>query len=230
MTSSVHHLPRAIPTLPTLVPAPTPAPTPGNAVANPKPNLKTALADKRNLITLGEALSQLARQLGADATAPVILAALKSTSMLLDPDSYPPQDAGRHVTLEAFIHSLGLPLPDRHFALDGLSDAVIGRGQVHPLGNLGGALSWPVPLSTDQQQRVRRIAMSHVDPHGQQPQVMQTQGLLLEFLRLRTPLPAGLLNDPAKALEALISSPEGQLLGETLRETLQGVATDSSTM
>ncbi|WP_161548024.1 hypothetical protein [Pseudomonas sp. Q1] len=230
MTSSVHHLPRAIPTLPTLVPAPTPAPTPGNAVANPKPNLKTALADKRNLITLGEALSQLARQLGADATAPVILAALKSTSMLLDPDSHPPQDAGRHITLEAFILSLGLPLPDRHFALDGLSDAVIGRGQVHPLGNLGGALSWPVPLSADQQQRVRRIAMSHVDPHGQQPQVMQTQGLLLEFLRLRTPLPAGLLNDPAKALEALISSPEGQLLGETLRETLQGVATDSSTM
>ncbi|TFF14388.1 hypothetical protein EXW72_04740 [Pseudomonas sp. BCA14] len=230
MTTSVQRLSRATPTLPTPVPDNTLAPIPSNAAVKIKPNLKTDLADKQNLLTLGDALSQLARRLGADATAPMIVAALKTTSMAIDPDSRYPHDAGRQATLEDFIGSLGLPLPDSHFALNGLSDAVIDRGQVHPLGNLGGALSWPVPLSADEQRRVRLITMSHVDPHGQQPQVMQTKGLLLEFLRLRTPLPAGVLNNPAKALEALISSPEGQLLGETLQKTMQGVATDSSTM
>ncbi|OIN46288.1 hypothetical protein BLL37_15595 [Pseudomonas azotoformans] len=195
-----------------------------------KPDLKSALADKHNLITLGVALNKLAKQLGADTSAPAVLAALKTTSMVIHPDTRYAQDAGGRVALETFINNLGLPPPDSHFALTGLAAAVTDRGQVHPLGNMTGALSWLVPPSADDKRRIRLITMSHGDPQGQYPLVMQTNGLLLEFLRSRTALPAGALKDPATARDALLSSPEGQLLGETLQKTMRGVATDSSTM
>ena len=230
MAISVQPRPRVTPTPPPLM-TDNPYTSTSTAVANSKkPDLKSALADKQNLITLGIALNKLAKQLGENASAPAILAALNATSMVIHPDTRSPQDAGNRVPLEAFISSLGLPLPDSHFALTGLATAVTDRGQVHPLGNMTGALSWLVPPSADDKRRIRLITMNHGDPHGQYPLVMQTNGLLLEFLRSRTALPAGALKDPATARDALLSSPEGQLLGETLQKTMRGVATDSSTM
>lgn len=96
------------------------------------------------------------------------------------------------------------------------------------LGNLGGALSWPIPLDTDEQRRLRLITMNHEHPLGDQPLVMQTQGGVLEFLRYRQPLPVSAQDDPAKMLEALVGSPQGQRMGKALQQRMQGIDSDSS--
>lgn len=191
---------------------------------------KQALADKINLSMLGRKLDEVAKRLGADATPQTMLAALKTTPMAIHPDSLYYAGAGGNATLESFISSLGLYVPTDPFALTSLSDAVIARSQEHPLGNQGGALSWPVPLSADEQRRLKLMTMNYADPLGNKAMVMQTKGLLLEFLRHRTPLSPDVLKDPANALNGLISSPEAQLMGKALQEQMQGVATDSSGM
>lgn len=96
------------------------------------------------------------------------------------------------------------------------------------LGNLGGALSWPIPLSADEQRRLRLITMNHEHPLGDQPLVMQTKGGVLEFLRYRQPLPASAQNDPAKIIEALVRSPQGQRMGKALQQRMQGIDNESS--
>ncbi|WP_236479329.1 SET domain-containing protein, partial [Pseudomonas sp. PA-4-8C] len=96
------------------------------------------------------------------------------------------------------------------------------------LGNLGGALSWSVPLSADEQRRLRLITLNHAHHLGDQPLVMQTKGGVLEFLRYRQPLPAEVGSDPVKILEALLNSPQGQRMGKTLQQTMQGIDSDSS--
>lgn len=96
------------------------------------------------------------------------------------------------------------------------------------MGNLGGALSWPAPLSADEQRRLRLITMNHEHHLGDQPLVMQTKGGVLEFLRYGQPLPASAQNDPAKMLEALVTCPQGQRMGKALQQRMQGIDSDSS--
>ncbi|WP_330210186.1 SET domain-containing protein-lysine N-methyltransferase [Pseudomonas sp. AM4(2022)] len=107
-------------------------------------------------------------------------------------------------------------------------DVPLPSSPVPPLGNLGGALSWPMPLNADEQRRLRLITMSHAHHLGDQPLVMQTKGGVLEFLRYRQPLPASVQNDPAKMLEALVRSPQGQLMGKALQQRMQGIDSESS--
>lgn len=103
-----------------------------------------------------------------------------------------------------------------------------GLSALPPLGDLGGALSWPTPLTADERRRLRLITMNHAHHLGDQPLVMQTRGGVLEFLRYRQPLPASAQNDPAKMLAALVSSPQGQLMGKALQQRMQGIDSESS--
>ncbi len=89
-------------------------------------------------------------------------------------------------------------------------------------------MSWPIPLSADERRRLRLITMNHAHHLGDQPLVMQTKGGVLEFLRYCRPLPASVGNDPAKMLEALVRSPQGQLMGKALQQRMQGIESDSS--
>ena len=98
----------------------------------------------------------------------------------------------------------------------------------HPLGNLGGALSWPIPLNTDEQRLLRLLTLNHQHTLGDQPLVMQTRGGVLEFLRYRQPLPADVGDDPARMLEALVRNPQAQRMGKALQQSMQGLDSDSS--
>lgn len=191
-------------------------------------NLNEQLGNKHNLKTLGDALALIAQRLGQDAPAHEVLAALKATPMDIHPDSENYAVTGPRTTLEAFIKSMGLPLPDSHFKVSGLSVAVIDRAQVHPLGNLEGALGWPVPMSADDQQRLRNLALNYAGVPDQ-PTVNQTRGLL-EALREQTTLSPEVLADPVKTLNALVSSAQAQALGKHLQERMEHVATQSSAM
>lgn len=210
-----------------------PAPTvqaPGSPTIARPFTFKQELGNKHNLKTLGQALAQIAARLGPDASPTAVLMALQNTPMAIHPDSADFADLGANATLESFINRLGVLMPYNHFSLGGLTDSVINRSQEHPLGNLGGALSWPQPPTADEQRRLRLITMNYAEPTGDKPLVMQTKGLLLEFLRQRTSLPTGDLGDPVAALNALINSPEAQQMGKALQERMQGVATDNSAM
>ncbi|WP_339538845.1 SET domain-containing protein-lysine N-methyltransferase [Pseudomonas sp. RA_15y_Pfl2_54] len=126
--------------------------------------------------------------------------------------------------------SLTQPLPPDEpegiEALPAVTDSTIEP----PLGNWGGALSWPIPLNPDEQRRLRLITMNHAHHLGDQPLVMQTQGGALEFLRYRCPLPDNIANDPARILEILIGSAQGQLMGNALQRRMQGIDSESSAM
>jgi len=192
-------------------------------------DLNEQLGNRQNLNTLGDALVGIAERLGKDAPAHDVLAALKATSMEVHPDSAARAVMGARTTLESFIKSLGLPLPNSHFGISGLSVAVLDRAQIHPLGNLEGALGWPVPMSADDQQRLHNLALNYATAPDQ-PTVKQTPGSLLAYLREQTTLAPDVLGDPVKTLNALVSSPAAQQLGKSLQEGMQHVATDSSAM
>lgn len=233
---------RALPTVSTVIPFPEKAQAPDTPKtqsdpvqpdSSPAPARKTGwaaqLADKENLKSLGQKLQQIAAKLGKEATPQTVLAALGSTPLDINPGSSYAEQAGSSVTLESFITKfLGLPLPSSHFHLTGLYASVTHQSMEHPLGDLGGALSWPVPLSADEQQRLRTITMNQAHALGDQPLVMQTKGGVLEFLRYQHPIAAGLQDDPAKILEALLSTPQAQLMGKDLQERMQGVASNTS--
>ncbi|QZP18658.1 membrane-targeted effector domain-containing toxin [Pseudomonas sp. DR208] len=190
-------------------------------------DFKQQLADQQNFRTLARKLTELAAQLGEAVTPQAVLAALKSTPMVVAPGSSSFEELGR-TTLENYIAYNGLPLPDSHSSLIALASALVDSALEHPLGNFGGALSWPIPLSRDDQRRLRLIAMSHEHHLEEKPLVMQTKGGLLEFLRYQAPLPEGVLNDPIRVLETLIGSAQGQLMGKALQQKMNGVDTAES--
>lgn len=187
---------------------------------------KEKLAHKRNLKTIGQKLEDIARLLGPNASKAQVQKELKAT-VVIHPDSAFYKVAGGTTTLECFINSYDKFLPDSQYTLTGLGGAFVQRSLEHPLGNLGGALSWPVPLSTDEQRRLRLFTLSYGDAPDK-PLVMQTKGLLLEFLRQRASLPPETLRDPISTVNALIGSPDAQRLGKNLQEQMQGLPTESS--
>lgn len=182
--------------------------------------LKTALGDKENLKALGLKLTEIAARLGDSATAEAVLAALTKTVMDIHADSSYPNATANQVDLATFIRSLGLPLPTDHFSLSGLGTAVAHRAMEHPLGDLGGALSWPVPLSVDDQRRLQGFVQKEAAVRGGKG--------ILERLYHPLSLSAETLGDPAKLLDALLASPQAQTMGKDLQERMQGIANESS--
>ncbi|WP_258232352.1 SET domain-containing protein-lysine N-methyltransferase [Pseudomonas orientalis] len=123
-----------------------------------------------------------------------------------------------------------LPLPNPDHPSDAGAPPVLPSEQAAPrsaaktpLGHLAGALSWPIPPDADEQRRLRLITLNHAHHLGDQPLVMQTRGGVLEFLRYHQPLPAEVGNDPARTIETLVDSPQGQLMGKALQQRLQGI-------
>lgn len=191
-------------------------------------DFKQALADQQNFRTLAQKLKELAAQQGADVASHALLTALKTTTMNVAPGSSSVETGS--TTLENYIVSNGLTVPDSHYSLIALADALADRALEHPLGNFSGALGWPVPLSANEQRRLRMCAMNQEHHLGDKPLVLNVKGGLLEFLRYRLPLPQEILDQPIKVLDALIGSPQGQMMGKTLQQTMNGVATrDSAT-
>jgi hypothetical protein len=190
-------------------------------------SLAQTLADKQNLRSLGQKLNDMAQRLGVNATPQEILAALKSTPMDVQTASSYPVAPGHATTIEAFITSIGVAVPNSHFALTALADAVLSRAIEHPLGNLGGALSWPLPLSIAEQHTLLSAATQYVTLHPNPPSMGASLGPL-DYLNSNQPLSGEAARDPAKALESLLSTPRAQALGQAMQTQLNGIATDTS--
>lgn len=198
-----------------------------NLPAPPSNDLKTQLGHKQNLQSLGQKLRDTAARLGIDATVPAILTALQTTPMDIHPDSGYPSEAGSTVTLQAYIQSMGLSVPSTHFGLIGVAHAVLNRAQEHPLGNFGGGLSWPHPLDVSEQNTLQNAAGRYASRNPNPPQVGVSLGVL-EYLNSNKPLTSETAENPAKALEAIVSSPRAQAFGLQMQTHLNGVATQTS--
>ncbi|MCP1463481.1 hypothetical protein [Pseudomonas sp. S3E17] len=201
----------------------TPAQTPRHSAANTE--LARVIAYKQNLRTLGQALTEIATRLGTSATPQAILGALKTTTIDIHPESFS-SDAHTTVTLEAYIRSSGLSIPSRHDSLTVLAESVLSRAQEHPLGDFGGALSWPLPLSADGQRSLVDAARRFVTQHPNPSQIGSQS--VLEYLNSNQPLSSEAARDPVKALETLLATPRAQALGQALQTELNGIATHSS--
>ena len=209
-------------------PSPAPNPATGDAgvqaipvQAKTKPGLQAALADRENLKVLGQKIFEVASRLGADATPHAVLAALGSTPMDMDPESSYLLETGSSITLATFIKHLGFFLPTSHFHLTSLADAVTEKALEHPLGDLGGGLSWPVPMSPGEQRRLGAFTLNQL---GDQP---QRRGVL-DYLNDQQPVAAQVWSSPVQALQSLVSSAPGQRLGKYLQEQMGAIATDRS--
>lgn len=93
----------------------------------------------------------------------------------------------------------------------------------HRFADFGGALSWPVPLSVAEQ-KLALTAISHFEASiGIKPGFG-----ILDYLNSGQPLSTESLQDPADALETLITGTRGQTLGLAVQTHLNGISTDVS--
>ncbi|WP_248481493.1 hypothetical protein [Pseudomonas sp. CYM-20-01] len=203
-----------------------PAPQPTSLTTADLSN-KTLIGNARNLHTLSQALHKIARTLGHNASPPAVLNALKTTAMDIHPHSSFPTQPDTLVTLESFIRGIGLGLPTNHFSLTALADAVSERAVANPFGNFGGALSWPVPLSTDDQRTLQAAALQYIKDHAESPETGHSLGIL-ELLNDNKPLTDEAKADPIKALESILNSPRGQAFGRAMQAHMKGIDTATS--
>lgn len=193
--------------------------------------LDRQLANRGNWQYLAQQLNQAYHCLSEQAPARQVSAALKKAPMNIAPDSSQYQAyilaPGKPATVEAFIIENGLPLPKTRSELQSLAEAAALKARQHPFGNFGGGLSWPIPLDISQQQTLRAAAIAHANA-GTQSSQAGAQRNVLAYLNSSRPLSPDVLEDPVKALESLVSSPEGRALGLAMQTRLNGIATDSS--
>lgn len=201
--------------------------TQANAPVTRQAGLKAALGDRENLRILGQKLNEIATRLGVNASPQAVLAALQTTPMPIHADSSYPMQTVSAATVETFLASIGLKPPANHFQLSGHARVVSDKALEHPLGNFGGGLSWPVPMSASEQRRVLAAATDHGSQNPNAPHIGASVGVL-EYLNTNQPLSGDALSDPAKALETLVSSTRGQALGQAIQDQLGGLATDTS--
>ncbi len=176
---------------------------------------KAGLGDRHNLQTLTTKLTDIAAKLEVNTTPQAILAALRAP-LDIHPDSSFPVRPSEGATLESFIRAKGWPIPTTQHSLLKLIKTVKQEALTQPLGNFGGALSWPMPLSQAEQSRLRIISTKSDYPNT------------LDALLAQHPLPTEIQSDPAQALEALLGSSAGQTLGKHLQEQSGGVTTANS--
>lgn len=218
---------RVIPLQPTALADQAIASSPTVGDTNPavprKDGLKAALGDRRNLQVLAQKLNEIATNLGINATPHAVLAALEATPMEVHPDSSHPLEAGDTATLATVLKRIGLGLPTNHFQLTGHARALSDKALEHPLGNFGGGLSWPVPMTVSDQRLARAAAIRHGSEHPNPPHVGVSLGIL-EYLNTHQPA----LDDAARTLEAIVNSERGQALGQVIQTQLNGIATGTS--
>lgn len=189
------------------------------------------LGNQKNWRYLAQKLNESVRTFPATPTERNVSVILKKTPMNIAPDSAHYQSyirtPGMSVTLEAFLTENGLPLPKTVDDILALAQTAKERAQQHPLGNFAGGLSWPIPLDLDQQKTLRMAAVEHAHSDPELPQESPKRGVL-EHLSKNLQLSAQALEDPVKVLETLISSKDGQALGQAMQTKMEGIATDSS--
>ncbi|TFF14258.1 hypothetical protein EXW72_05465 [Pseudomonas sp. BCA14] len=110
--------------------------------------------------------------------------------------------------------------------IDSRLTSLAGRRDIQPLGNLGGALSWPVPPSIEQQRAIETLVADNT--HNLPGFTRLGRAGALDYLMNVQPLSAVESADPDKALETLLKAPQAEVLGTAIQARVEGIATDTS--
>lgn len=195
-----------------------------------------AQANAQNWKNLAHQLTEVTKSLGEDATPAAVLSHLKTTQTVIDPHSTfhasgaPGSDST--VNLESFIKHHDLPIPETRADLVHLADAANARALEPPLGDLGGGLSWPLPLTQEQRHKIRVIVESSILRGNirTEPALLRAElakGALGALIKASA-LSEVELQDPARALDTLLKSPMAQTIGQGVQDGLNGIATPAS--
>ncbi|MGB3127536.1 MAG: hypothetical protein WBB95_27295 [Pseudomonas sp.] len=206
-----------------------PAPTvPLHGVAAQTPPASTwrrFLADQDNLDTLALRLRGMAPWVTSN-----LAPSLNKNALEVHPDSAYASAGRTSVTLAAFITDLGYTLPTTSAEFAALALALEQRVALHPLGNFGAGLSWPIPMSQEDQRAVLRFLDTqkpNVVPGAPLPVEGLGMGTLAYFLS-GSSLTQNDLQNPAKAINRLLDSPKAEALGQALQARLKGAPSDVS--
>ena len=197
----------------------------------PRQALDQSLGDQKNWQYLAQTLNESVQTLPEKPTERDVSAILKKTPMNIAPDSGHYQTyiraPGMSVTIEAFLAENGWPVPKTLDDLLALAQTANVRAQQHPLGNFAGALSWPLPLSVENQRELFNVVAGNSAGLEGLPLQHPSWGAL-DYLVNAVSLSPTDLQDPTKALEKLLDSPRYKALGEALQSKINGIATHSS--
>ncbi|MBK3442936.1 hypothetical protein [Pseudomonas lactis] len=193
--------------------------------------LDQSLGNQKNWQYLAQTLNESVQTLPEKPTARDVSAMLKKTPMNIAPDSGHYQSyiraPGMSVSVEAFLTENGLPLPKTLDDLLALAQTANVRAQQHPLGNFAGALSWPLPLSVENQRELFNVVACNSAGLEGLPLQNPSWGAL-DYLASAVSLSPTDMQEPAKALEKLLGSPRYKALGEAIQNKINGIATHSS--
>ncbi|MFL1491153.1 glycosyltransferase family 32 protein [Pseudomonas antarctica] len=192
---------------------------------------KALLGDIRNRHMAGETLRRLAtaienggKQVGD------IRAELQKTVQLCADGTYRPTDTGQsnHVSLQQLLEDHGWDIPTTSEHLVNLANALTtAPPKAASHGDLGGALSWPIPLDQESQEQLRadirtgKLGDITLSPFKN----------VLDYLLNARPITEQEQRNPRLLIDALINSPRGQALGNAIQATfearsIKGNATD----
>ncbi|WDU64952.1 hypothetical protein LRS56_11095 [Pseudomonas poae] len=125
------------------------------------------------------------------------------------------------------ITRLGYKVPTTADELVALAQTLEKETALHPLGDLGGGLSWPIPMSQpDQKKIIDFLSASNTGVPGLPlpSTVIGTLGYLLADSSVSQNDPL----DPAQLLQRLLDTPKARALGKALQEHLGGISSETS--
>lgn len=204
---------------------------PGNLslTQTPATVLRKQQGNRENLRNLAAELQEIAtsvKEQGAPAQR-VIAEQLANRHLTAHPDS---TLAGGKVVfpdLSTLISHCGFHVPKTLDEVTSLAQRLFVMGSTPPLGNLGGGLSWPVPMASSDENKLARFLSSNTTGLPGLPLPNDGKGVLGYLLSGSSVTPEDLKN-PAGALMKLLDSPKAERLGLALQTHLDGFSTDTS--
>ncbi|EIK69198.1 hypothetical protein PseBG33_1624 [Pseudomonas synxantha BG33R] len=205
------------------------------AIKQPE-SLNAALAEHCNRRTLADKLQNIIQDLNRQLVqTPALSRAqmesalasqLKNTTMYVCDNSADPAaqplSANRVVSLESYLSSSGTEVPKTLEALTSLQEMIAERARVHPLGNLGGGLSWPVQMPLQDQNSIITLMQSNSSGLPGLPLADSAKGAL-GYLISESSVSEADLKAPVLAMEKLLGSPKAMALGHAIRSRLDGI-------
>lgn len=204
-----------------------------NTPPTPKPLTKPVAqlqADQQNLWQLADQLKLMSTQNdGTPLTPDQIASALKSQVDVPFVGSTYALTRSTPPTLATVITDLGYVLPVTADQVATLAQQIKQKASTPVLGNLGGGLSWLLPMSQEDRQSIRSFLLSDKSGLPGLPlRATHTNGTLDYLIQGSSLTRSDLQGDPQAVLQQLLDTPRAQALGQELQKHMKGVDTPSS--
>lgn len=190
---------------------------------------KAALGDSNTRFKVVERLNHIAQQMEAGyITESSLLDYMKKPLVAPDPDGTYPEanlDSSGETSVEQYLKEYGLNVPTDQEEIKNLAAALVTPElKSPPHGNYGGALAWPIPLSTINQQKLK--AMLNRGEIGNIS--IGSAKTVLDYLMQGRVFDPSDLRNPRAVIDSVIQSPKGKALGEAIKAEFDALAVEGS--